>query len=114
MICLKKQRKYFNYLGNNSEFVIKAQLLAYRSGNYTTYVFQNLDEGEYIMCTKLPNWDTPNIDIDEIGYLKYRIVRAGEKYYNSEINMIDKYKYDAIYFDNFVKDSNIKNKEIIL
>lgn len=39
---------------------IKCKLLAVQDGQYTIYVFDNLDEeyasqGKYITCTKLPN-----------------------------------------------------------
>ena len=37
------------------------KLLAIRESTYTMYVFQDLDNGEFIMCTRLPNWHTPKI-----------------------------------------------------
>lgn len=96
------------------EFTVKAKLLACRNGSYTVYVFKNLDEDQYIMCTKPPNWQTPNIDIEEEGFLHYKEVIAGEKYYDVDHEDMTAYKYSNLYFMDFVKISNITNTEIIL
>ena len=34
----------------------RVQLLEKEDGYYTTYVFVDLDTGEYLMVTKYPNW----------------------------------------------------------
>lgn len=95
--------------------VIRAKLIAIRQSTYTMYVFQNLDNGEYIMCTRLPNWQVPDIDIGVEGFLNYQIVKAGEQYFDpiSETNVC--YKYSNIYFINFInKDEGITSKSIII
>lgn|SRR5574344_1617325 len=96
-------------------FVKKAKLLGKRSGVYTTYVFKLIDSEEFIMCTRLPNWQTPEINIGDVGFLQYQIVLAGENFYDpiKEQNLI--YKYNNIYFINFVQHlENNENLNIIL
>jgi len=93
----------------------EVELVATRGGTYTIYVFKDLNNGEYIFCTKLPNWQVPNIDVNSKGFLQYQIVNAGENYYNPETGERIIYKYSNVYFINFVLRSNAtKNKEIIL
>lgn len=95
--------------------VIKARLLAVRNDHYTNYVFENLTEGGFIMCTRLPNWQTPNVEIGDIGFLDYNYIKAGDTYYNPTTNTNDKYRYTNNYFINFVKEEkNIKKDSIIL
>lgn len=95
--------------------VIKVKLVAVRGGTYTNYVFQNLNTNEYIMCTRLPNWQTPDITVGDIGFLQYNYIEAGDTYYNPETDTKDKYRYTNNYFINFVKEEkNIKKDTIIL
>lgn len=85
--------------------VIKARLSASREdpGDYTKYVFQNLDTGEYVLCTKFPNWDTPLINLGSVGYLKYKEIIAGkETWYDHVNNVFVPYKFDADQFIDFV------------
>ena len=96
------------------ELIKEVQLLAFREGNYTVYVFKCITTDEYIMCTRLPNWQVPNINIKDIGFLQYQIVKAGDKYITPNGETIY-YKYSNVYFINFInKADNINNKEIIL
>ena len=98
-----------------TEQINKVKLLAIREGKYTMYVFQNLDSHGYIMCTRLPNWKVPNINIGDIGFLNYQIVKAGECYFNPSTQTEVKYNYSNIYFINFIDEKElIKNSEIIL
>lgn len=91
------------------------QLLAVREGSYSVYVFQNVDSKEYIMCTRLPNWQTPNISIGDKGFLEYECVRAGESYFDVKTGQTTHYQYSNVYFINFVQNTNIsQNNEIIL
>lgn len=96
------------------EVIILAKLLAIREGNYTMYVFKNIDSNAYIMCTRMPNWQVPDVSIGDEGFLKYQIVNAGETYYNSSTNETCTYSYSNIYFLNFVLRSNINDSNIIL
>lgn len=98
-----------------TEFTKEVELLASRdSGSYTVYVFRDIITQEYIMCTRLPRWQVPEITVGETGFLQYRSVEAGETTI-SPLGEIICYKYTNSYFINFVPRSTIvKNKEIIL
>ena len=41
---------------------------------YTTFVFQNLDKSEYIMCVMFPNWEQSYINLDDEGYVTVKYV----------------------------------------
>lgn len=96
------------------ELIKYVELLAIRESTYTIYVFQSIETLEYIMCTRLPNWQVPELNIKDRGFLQYQIVKAGDKYvtpFGEEIY----YRYSNIYFINFVnKTDDVNNKEIIL
>lgn len=94
--------------------VIEAKLLAIKEGNYTVYVFKNLDNGHYLMCTKLPNWQTSNVSVGDEGFLNYQEVSAGEEYFNPGTETKHVYNYSNIYFVNFLQKSEIVNSNIIL
>lgn len=94
--------------------VIEAELLAIREGDYVMYVFKNITNGGLVMCTKPPNWQTPDITVGEKGYLKYEIVEAGQSYYNPQTDTMVKYKYTNIYYTNFVNKSEVIDNKIIL
>ena len=84
------------------------------SGGAIPYVFQTLDTKEYIMCTRLPNWKVPEIDIGDEGFLQYQVVSAGEEYFSVAEQKNVKYNYSNIYFNNFIlKTENINNNKII-
>ena len=63
-----------------TEYIKKVKLIAVRDGNYTVYVFQDVETFEYIMCTRLPNWKIPDIELGVEGFLQYQIVNAGDEY----------------------------------
>lgn len=96
------------------EIVVPAKLIAIRDGTYTIYVFKNTETNEYIMCTKLPNWQTPDVFIGNEGFLQIQIVKAGEEYFDVNTEETIKYLYTNIYFKNFVSRTDIINSEIIL
>lgn len=100
---------------NEESFVSEVKLLASKEGTYTVYVFQEISSNKLIMCTKLPNWNIPSIPIGAKGFLEYKIVKAGELYYNPTEDRHNKYKYSNIYFHNFVlKTDIVENNNIIL
>ena len=94
--------------------IINAKLLAIKHGTYTVYVFKNLDDGSYVMCTKLPNWQSPEMEIGDEGFLKYEKVVAGQSYFNPATTSYQTYNYSNIYFENFINKSEITNSNIIL
>ena len=72
---------------------------------YTNYVFEDLEfqnyDYKYFMCVKFPNWESCEIDINDIGYVTVRYVREGiDKWYDGE-NFVA-YKYTNILFLKFV------------
>jgi hypothetical protein len=95
--------------------IAHVKLLAIRDGTYTMYVFQNLDTMAYIMCTRLPNWQVPEIQIGDSGFLEYQFVEAGQEYFDATQEKMIRYLYTNVYFINFVQRTDIlNNNEIIL
>ena len=96
------------------DLIKEVELLAIRQGTYTMYVFKSIETEEYIMCTRLPNWQVPEINVGDRGFLNYQKVNAGDEYVTPGGERIV-YRYSNVYFINFVNKSDIvKNKEIIL
>jgi hypothetical protein len=85
---------------------------------YTTYVFKSLEENppfgkKYIMCTRFPNWQDKEVNIGDIGYLNTKEVIAGvDKWFDGET--FHPYNYSNIIYEKFVKESNVKDNELIL
>jgi hypothetical protein len=96
------------------EIVVPAKLVAVRESTYSVFVFKNTDTNEFIMCTKLPNWQAPEIFIGDIGFLQLQIVKAGEEYFNTNTLEKTKFLYSNIYFKNFINKTENINSEIIL
>jgi hypothetical protein len=93
----------------------KVKLLVTKHGTYTVYVFENVKTGEYIMCTRLPNWQCSEISGGDIGYLEYKVVNAGDTYFDVSQNKEIQYAYSNVYFINFIQDTEmVKQNEIIL
>lgn len=92
-----------------NEICIKARLVAKREDVYTVYVFKDLDkEGNYVMCTKCPNWNSNNIDMFQEGFLTYKFVRAGEDtWFNNDSGKFEAYSYTANYFLDFVPITHV-------
>ena len=88
------------------------KLVAIKEGLYSTYVFK--DNDTYIMCTRLPNWKTPDINIGDQGYLSYVEVSAGEEYYDPLSETRHTYNYSNVYFENFILKQEVINSELIL
>lgn len=82
---------------------VLAQLVASNrdSGGYITYVFKCLEDSEYIMCTRFPNWDHRKINIGDKGFLSFLEIRAGIDTWFDGREMIP-YKYNNIQFLKFV------------
>jgi len=97
-----------------TEYVVPARLIAMKEDTYTLYVFKNTESNNYIMCTRLPNWQTPNMFIGDSGFLQFQIIKAGDEYFNINTEQKEKYLYSNVYFKNFINKSDIENSEIIL
>lgn len=97
-----------------NEVTSHVKLLAKKEGNYIVYVFKNLTNNSYIMCTKLPNWQVPDINIGDIGFLTTQLILAGEKYFDRTSNTSMFYRFSNIYFINFINEQKILNNQIEL
>lgn len=93
------------------EEIAHVKLLASRVGIYSVFVFKELTNGKFIMCTKLPNWDFPSLTDGETGFIKYKNVKAGDKYFDPNTQTFDNYKYSNTYLTNFVKETDIIQNE---
>lgn len=98
------------------ELIDEVILMAVREGNYTMYVFKSMVTNKFIMCTRMPNWQVPSINIHDVGFLQYKIVKSGDEYFNPTLGTTVKYLYSNVYFMNFIIKSTIlqNNNEIIL
>jgi hypothetical protein len=96
--------------------IAHVKLMATRLGTYSMYVFKDLDvQDNYIMCTRLPNWQVPEIQIGDAGFLEYQYVEAGQEYYDLATEKMAKYLYTNVYFINFIQKTDIlQNNETIL
>lgn len=97
-----------------TEQILKVILIAKREDVYSLYVFRDLCNNELMMCTKLPNWIIPYIEIGDVGYAKIQKVIAGEKYFDVSNEIEATYKYSNIYLLNYVKESDVINSNIII
>lgn len=94
------------------EITKHGKIVTIKTGIYTIYVFQ-LDDGEYLMCTRLPNWGTYYPGIGDSGFITVEEAKAGESYYDRVSGTTKVYQYSNVYFKEFVKDRR-ELKDIIL
>ena len=89
---------------------INAQLKSYSRdiNGYINYVFKNLDNKEYIMCVRFPNWDNLPFAINDVGKLTYKEIKAGSEW--SEGN---RYRNTFIQFIRFTLKTEDEYEEII-
>ena len=82
---------------------IHCKLVGQKFGIYTVFVFQD-DNGNYHMCTKLPNWGSYSININDTGFLTYETAIAGDKYFDRQTGTYKVYQYTNNYFQDFILD----------
>lgn len=93
------------------------EVVAARPGQYTMYVFKNLDEPNnsilrYFTVTQPPNWNIPTLSIGNIGFVECDYVNAGDEYYQSSSGEKQTYNYTVCYMLNFIEQQpKIINKE---
>ena len=93
------------------------EVVAVRLGQYSNYVFKNLDEQNnsllrYFTVTKVPNWNCKELEIGDIGYVECEYVNAGETYFQASTGNIETYNYTVCYLINFIeKQEKIEQKE---
>lgn len=87
-----------------NKICIKARLVAQKmDGAYKIYVFQDTIKLNYVMCTRVPNWQCDAINVGEDGFLDYHTVIGGvDRYFDSVDGVYKHYMQDATYFLNFV------------
>lgn len=87
-----------------NKICIKARLVGEKQdGAYKIYVFQNTVELDFVMCTRVPNWQADEVKIAEEGFLEYHTVVGGQSRYFDAVDSVYKlYQQDATYFLNFV------------
>ena len=91
------------------DLTIKAKFICKRVGIYSNYVFQDVNNSEYIMCTVLPNWEIPIINSEDIGFLTFEKAVRGETYLDKNLQE-HQYKYSKYYFKDFIKElPNLEN-----
>lgn len=84
------------------------EVVAIQPGQYTVYVFKNLDEPKdsllhYISVTLVPNWCCEKPEFGDIGYIECEYVNAGDSYYQRSSGKKEIYLYTACYLINFIK-----------
>lgn len=87
----------------------KGKVVAIQPGQYTLYVFKNLDEPEnsllrYFTVTKAPNWCGVNPEIDDVGFVECEYVNAGDEYFQASTGNRETYNYTVCYFLHFIKE----------
>lgn len=95
-----------------TEHIVESKLVAKRHGRFTNLVFQLISNpNEYVMCTIMPNWNIPEINIDDVGFLQYIIVFPGDEYLDIETGEVRNYRYRQNYLVNFILSPKIKLKQ---
>lgn len=96
-----------------TEKTIHGKVVAQKTGIYTVYVFQD-DEGNYHMCTKLPNWGSEyNLKIGDSGFVTMQEFIGGEQYYDRGTESYQTIRFTNVYFKDFIKDAK-ENDKIVL
>lgn len=99
---------------------IYCQIKAIQQSQYTLIIADDLsrtsiDDLKYVAVTLLPNWQHKHIELDEIGYLTFDSVSAGDKFFNRDVKEYEIYKYSANYLISFVPEQKkIKMEQIKL
>lgn len=91
------------------EFTIKAKLLAEKKDlfGYTLYVFQDLENynihEKYITLVRFPNWEQSPFNINEEGFVHFKIVEAGQdEWYDPNSKRFYYYNYTNMIFLQFI------------
>lgn len=83
---------------------------------YTSYVFENLEytdeDYKYFMCVRFPNWDSPIIDLENVGYVTIKYVREGiDKWFDG--TDFKNYNYTNIIFLKFIPEKEKTNINMV-
>lgn len=93
-----------------SQITIYCQIRAISEGLYTHIVVEDLnrdysDDLKYVTLTKLPNWESNQFEIGDVGFVQFQSVIGGEtKYFDRDTQNQNMYLYTNNYFLNFIKE----------
>lgn len=105
----------------NMTVTIKAKLLTYREeyGGYIIYIFEDLNTSrwdcKYRATLRLPNWESPFINIGDVGYLTYKEVIAGkDTWWDRNTQSQKYYNYNNSLFEDFVLEKKNADSDLVL
>lgn len=91
------------------EFTLHVKLLAEAKQplGYILYVFQNLEykceTDKYITLVRFPNWEQTPFEIENEGFVQFKIAEAGkDQWYDSKNEMFRNYQYTNCIFLKFI------------
>ena len=89
---------------------IRGRVVAIKDELYTSYVFRNFDEQDnslmrYVTVVKCPNWMGTSPQLNDVGYVEYEYVEAGDTYFDRNSGNSSIYNYTSCYFINFIKEN---------
>ena len=96
--------------------IIHGKVVAYRDGQYKTFVVESFDEPEkswnkFSMLTICPNWQGTLPKLGDRGFFEYEEVNSGEKYYARETGEEGTYLYSGNYFMNFIEEPQVTESQ---
>lgn len=88
---------------------LHVKLKAKQEGQYTLYVFEDLEQpsdsiDKYLTVVLLPNWCGALPDINQQGYLTFEIASNGQEYLKRSTGETSTYNYDRNYFIAFIPE----------
>lgn len=94
------------------DVTIYCKILVIRECQYTDIVVEDLnrdvtDDLKYVTVVKTPNWEAPQLNVGDVGYLQFQSVQGGKsKWFNKDEGDFEIYKYTNNYFLNFFKEKD--------
>lgn len=97
---------------------IYCQIKVIQHSQYTMVIAEDLnrsldDDLKYVAITIPPNWQYKSFEVDDIGYLTFESVSAGDKYYDRDEDEQKIYKFSANYLNTFVHETKKINIQTI-
>lgn len=91
------------------EYTLKVKLVAEckQPLGYILYVFHNLEnksiDNEYITLVRFPNWEQAPFQLNDEGFVHFKIVEAGkDEWYDNKNEMFRYYQYTNCIFLQFI------------
>ena len=97
--------------------VIKAELVGIGlDTKYIEYVFEDLDNpGNYVICTRFPNWDGKYCSLGDKGFIEYQIIKAGsDQWYDRISKEFRPYNYNMVQYLKFIPFSKQADDKTIV